>query len=66
MSKVHILHENAEWVVPLEAALQDLGTPYEIWFLDAQAEAAAGRHGMRELAHFLTQELDRARQREAA
>lgn len=34
MSKVHVIHENAEWVVPLEAALEEEGIPYECWFLD--------------------------------
>lgn len=34
MSKIHVLHENAEWVVPLESALCEQGLPYELWFLD--------------------------------
>lgn len=34
MGKIHVLHENAEWVAPLEAALCEQGLPYEIWFLD--------------------------------
>jgi hypothetical protein len=34
MGKIHVLHENAEWVVPLEAAFREQGLPYEIWFLD--------------------------------
>jgi len=34
MGKIHVLHENAEWVVPLEAALCEQGLPYELWFLD--------------------------------
>jgi glutathione synthase/RimK-type ligase-like ATP-grasp enzyme len=34
MSKVHVIHENDEWVVPLRAAFAELGTPYEEWFLD--------------------------------
>ena len=34
MPKVHVIHENDEWVVPLRAAFAELGTPYEEWFLD--------------------------------
>jgi hypothetical protein len=34
MSKVHVIHENSEWVVPLRAALTELKTPFEEWFLD--------------------------------
>jgi hypothetical protein len=34
MAKIHVLHENAEWVVPLEAALYEQDLPYELWFLD--------------------------------
>jgi glutathione synthase/RimK-type ligase-like ATP-grasp enzyme len=34
-SKIHVLHENAEWVVPLEAAFREQGLPYEAWFLDS-------------------------------
>jgi RimK-like ATP-grasp domain len=34
MGKIHVLHENAEWVVPLEEALCEQGLPYELWFLD--------------------------------
>jgi hypothetical protein len=34
MGKIHVLHENAEWVVPLEAALCEQGLPFELWFLD--------------------------------
>ena len=34
MGKIHVLHENAEWVAPLEAAFREQGLPYEIWFLD--------------------------------
>jgi glutathione synthase/RimK-type ligase-like ATP-grasp enzyme len=32
-SKVFILHENSQWTLPLELALQRLGTPYESWHL---------------------------------
>ena len=35
MSLVHVLHENDAWVVPLRAAFERLGAPYEEWFLDA-------------------------------
>lgn len=34
-SRIHVLHENAEWVVPLEAAFHEQGLPYESWFLDS-------------------------------
>lgn len=34
MSRIHVLHENEAWVVPLRAAFQELGLPYEEWFLD--------------------------------
>jgi hypothetical protein len=34
MGKIHVLHENAEWVVPLEAAFREQGLAYELWFLD--------------------------------
>jgi hypothetical protein len=34
MAKIHVLHENAEWAVPLEAAFREQALPYELWFLD--------------------------------
>jgi hypothetical protein len=34
MAKIHVLHENAAWVVPLEAALREQDLPFEMWFLD--------------------------------
>jgi hypothetical protein len=34
MAKIYVLHENAEWLVPLEAALREQELPYEFWFLD--------------------------------
>jgi hypothetical protein len=34
MAKIYVLHENAEWVVPLEAAFREQGLAYELWFLD--------------------------------
>ncbi|WP_349371569.1 hypothetical protein [Salinarimonas sp.] len=34
MSKVHVIHENDAWVVPLREAFAELGTPVEEWFLD--------------------------------
>ncbi|MBM3597031.1 MAG: alpha-L-glutamate ligase [Alphaproteobacteria bacterium] len=34
MAKVHVIHENNEWVVPLRTAFAELGTPIEEWFLD--------------------------------
>jgi len=34
MGKVHIIHENPEWLPPLAAALNAAGVPYEDWFLE--------------------------------
>ncbi|MCB8822052.1 ATP-grasp domain-containing protein [Microvirga rosea] len=34
MSKVFIIHENSTWVEPLRLAFDELGTPFEEWFLD--------------------------------
>jgi hypothetical protein len=34
MPPVHVLHENDAWVVPLRAAFEALGAPFEEWFLD--------------------------------
>jgi hypothetical protein len=34
MSRIHVLHENQEWVLPLRAAFEEQGLPYEEWFLD--------------------------------
>lgn len=34
MYKIYVIHENSVWVEPLQAALQELGLPYEEWFLD--------------------------------
>ncbi len=34
MSKVYVIHENGVWVEPLRRAFDELGTPYEEWFLD--------------------------------
>lgn len=34
MSRIHILHENDAWVVPLRAAFAELGEAAEEWFLD--------------------------------
>ena len=34
MPKIHVLHENAAWLGPLRAAFDELGLPYEEWFLD--------------------------------
>lgn len=34
MSKIYVIHENSAWVEPLQAAFQELGLPYEEWFLD--------------------------------
>jgi hypothetical protein len=32
--KVHLLHENPEWLPPFATALEGLGVPWEEWFLD--------------------------------
>jgi hypothetical protein len=37
MAKVYVLHENAEWVVPLEAAFREQELPYELWFLEEES-----------------------------
>jgi len=34
MRRIHILHENPDWVAPLVAALQKRGLPYADWFLN--------------------------------
>jgi hypothetical protein len=34
MSKVYVIHENSVWVEPLRTAFDQLGTPFEEWFLD--------------------------------
>ncbi len=34
MSKIYVIHENAEWVLPLRAAFAELNLPFEEWFLD--------------------------------
>jgi len=33
MSKIHVIHENDAWVEPLRSAFDELGLPYEEWFL---------------------------------
>ncbi len=34
MKKIYIIHENDAWTAPLKRHLEDLGLPYEDWFLD--------------------------------
>jgi hypothetical protein len=34
MSKIYVIHENQEWTVHLIRRLDELGLPYEEWFLD--------------------------------
>ena len=34
MNRIHILHENNEWVEPLRVALRDRDLPFTEWFLD--------------------------------
>ncbi len=45
--KVHVLHENPDWFVPIEAALNEAGVPHEQWLLgeavlDLDAEPPPG------------------------
>jgi len=37
MSKIHVLHENPDWLPPLAAALDATGAPWEDWFLVERA-----------------------------
>src|SRR5215475_2129506 len=34
MTHIHVIHENAEWLAPLAAALDRQGLPWRDWFLD--------------------------------
>ena len=34
MSKIHVIHENDAWVIPLRGAFEELGLPFEEWHLD--------------------------------
>lgn len=34
VKKIYIIHENSEWTVHLTRRLEELGLPYEEWFLD--------------------------------
>ena len=34
VKKIYIIHENNEWTAPLRQHLEELGYPYEDWFLD--------------------------------
>ncbi len=34
MSKIYILHENSEWIIPLHQAFEQLGVSAQEWFLD--------------------------------
>ncbi len=48
MSRIHVLHENEEWVLPLRAAFERRGLPYAEWFLDEATVAldALPPHGL--------------------
>ena len=35
MSRIYVLHENRVWIEPLRAAFNEIGLPFEEWFLDA-------------------------------
>ena len=32
--KIYIIHENDEWIAPLKKALDQIGSPYEDWFIN--------------------------------
>ncbi|MEX2630519.1 MAG: alpha-L-glutamate ligase [Tistlia sp.] len=42
MSRIYVLHENEEWVLPLRAAFEAQDLPYREWFLD-EARVALDR-----------------------
>ncbi len=33
MARIYVIHENEAWIEPLRAALEELGVPFEEWFL---------------------------------
>lgn len=35
MSRIYVIHENAEWIEPLWRTLRKIGVPFEEWFLDS-------------------------------
>lgn len=42
MSRIYVIHENAEWIEPLWRALREIGVPFEEWYLDGgQLDLAA-------------------------
>ncbi len=34
MSKIYVIHENEDWLIPLRKAFKTLNLPYEEWFID--------------------------------
>lgn len=42
MSKVYVIHENAEWVAPLATALDKRSVDWQDWFVDGAAFSLAG------------------------
>jgi hypothetical protein len=48
IDRIHVIHENPEWSAPLFAALDELGLPYQDWFLHEGLLdlAAAPPHGV--------------------
>jgi len=34
MSKIYVIHENDDWVIPLRASFEKLNLPYEEWFIN--------------------------------
>ena len=35
MKKIYIIHENDEWLIPLEKELKELKAPYEKWHMNS-------------------------------
>ena len=34
MKKIFIIHENDEWVIPLEVELRKINAPFETWHME--------------------------------
>ena len=35
MKKIYIIHENDEWLIPLEKELENISAPYEKWHMNS-------------------------------
>ena len=68
MKKIFIIHENDEWLIPLEKELNILNAPYEKWHMNSKtintntnynsiAENLSKLNGMKSIANFLNNEL---------